>query len=161
MKRSLLAAMLMAFVTAAASAGGNHSGGHGEAGMTELGKPGERSKVDRIVQIAMREMDDGAMAFEPKSLSIKEGEIILLKFTNQGAVDHEFVMGTKEGIVEHQTAMQKSPEMEHADPNSISLAPGATGEIIWTFAKAGDFGFACLLPGHYESGMKGDLEVTK
>ena len=34
--------------------------------------------------------------------------------------------------------MEKFPEMEHDDPNAIRLAPGETGEIVWTFANAGD-----------------------
>jgi uncharacterized cupredoxin-like copper-binding protein len=160
MKRMMIAAMMMAIVPGAALAGGSHSGGHGEAGMIEIGKPGEKSKVKRTVQIAMKEMDDGGMVFEPSSLSIKEGETVRLKFTNKGEIDHEFVMDVQEGIMEHKALMEKFPEMEHADPNSIKLAPGATGEIIWTFAKAGDFGFACLMPGHYDSGMKGDISVA-
>ena len=34
------------------------------------------------------------------------------------------------------------------------------GEVIWTFANAGSFEFGCLIPGHYESGMKGDVTVA-
>ncbi len=157
----MFATAMMAALPGAVYATGNHAGGHGEAAMIEIGKPGEKSKVKRTVQISMREKDDGGMVFEPSSLSIKEGETIRLKFTNKGEVDHEFVMDVHEGITEHKALMEKFPEMEHADPNSIKLAPGATGEIIWTFAKAGDFGFACLIPGHYESGMKGDIVVAK
>ncbi|MEO9960025.1 MAG: hypothetical protein ABJF07_06990, partial [Nisaea sp.] len=56
--------------------------------------------------------------------------------------------------------MERFPEMEHADPNSISLQPGETGEILWTFTNTGDFEFACLIPGHYESGMHGPLTVA-
>lgn len=128
--------------------------------MTKIGEPGERSKVDRVLQIAMRETDDG-MSFEPKSLSIAAGETVLLRFVNEGSVGHEFVMDTGAAILEHKASMEASPEMAHADPNAIRLAPGATGEIVWTFAIAGDFEFACLLPGHYESGMKGDLKVAR
>ena len=29
-------------------------------------------------------------------------------------------------------------------------APGKKGEIVWTFNRAGEFDFACLLPGHYQ-----------
>jgi uncharacterized cupredoxin-like copper-binding protein len=160
MKQMMIAAILMAIVPGAALAGGNHAGGHGEAAMMEIGKPGEKSSVNRSVKITMREKDDGGMVFEPSTLSIQEGETIRLKFTNKGEVDHEFVMDVHEGILEHKALMEKFPEMEHADPNSIKLAPGASGEIIWTFAKAGDFGFACLIPGHYDSGMKGSLKVA-
>lgn len=126
----------------------------------EIGKPGDPAKVSRTVTITMMEKDDGGMVFEPSSLAIEQGETVRLKFVNKGRLDHEFVMDVEEGILEHKALMEKFPEMEHADPNSIKLAPGATGEIVWTFAKAGDFGFACLIPGHYDSGMKGEISVT-
>ncbi len=50
--------------------------------------------------------------------------------------------------------------MEHDDPDEVRLMPGATGEIIWTFTNGGGFEFACRVPGHYESGMHGDLSVA-
>ena len=31
--------------------------------------------------------------------------------------------------------------------------------MIWTFTNAGTFEFACLIPGHYESGMHGPISV--
>jgi uncharacterized cupredoxin-like copper-binding protein len=37
--------------------------------------------------------------------------------------------------------------------------PGKTAQLIWTFNRAGDFEFACLLPGHYQEGMVGKIKV--
>ncbi len=37
---------------------------------------------------------------------------------------------------------------------------GKRGEIIWTFNRSGEFDFACLLPGHYESDMVGKIKVV-
>ena len=159
MKRGLAAAVTIALLGGTAWAGGNH-GGHHEAGTVQIGKPGNKAEVNRIVQLAMRETDD-AMMFQPDSISVAAGETILLRLTNEGSIDHEFVMDTEAGILEHKASMEAAPEMVHAEPNSIRLAPGATGEIVWTFTDAGDFVFACLLPGHYEAGMKGDLEVVR
>ena len=123
-----------------------------------IGKPGKAGKAKRTVNISMSEKDDGKMMFQPAVLKVKKGETVRLKFVNKGELDHEFVMDVHEGIMEHKALMEKFPEMEHADPNSIRLAPGKRGEIIWTFTNAGDFGFACLIPGHYDAGMKGDIE---
>ena len=61
---------------------------------------------------------------------------------------------------EHKELMAKFPEMEHDDPNAVRLEPGEEAEILWTFNKAGNFEFACLLPGHYEGGMHGALTVN-
>ena len=161
MKRILAAAVLMAVSSGAALATGTHAGGHGdEAGTMAIGNPGKAGKAKRTVDITMSENDDGKMMFHPAVLKVKQGETVRLTFVNKGQVDHEFVMDVHEGIMEHKALMEKFPEMEHADPNSIRLAPGARGEIVWTFANAGEFGFACLIPGHYDSGMKGDISVA-
>ncbi len=128
--------------------------------MMEIGHPGDKAKVRRTIRVVMKETDDGDMLFEPASLSIKQGETVRLKFANKGEIEHEFVMDVHEGILEHRALMEKFPEMEHDDPNAIRLEPGETGEIVWTFAKAGEFGFACLVPGHYDAGMKGSLKVA-
>ncbi|MFT5933695.1 MAG: putative cupredoxin-like copper-binding protein, partial [Hydrogenophaga sp.] len=55
--------------------------------------------------------------------------------------------------------MKRFPNMEHEEPYMAHVAPGKTGEIIWTFNQAGDFDFACLLPGHFEAGMVGKILV--
>ena len=48
--------------------------------------------------------------------------------------------------------MVKFPNMEHDEPYMAHVAPGKTGEIVWTFNRAGDFDFACLIAGHYQAG---------
>src|SRR3546814_11220077 len=35
------------------------------------------------------------------------------------------------------------------------------GEMIWTFTEAGDLQFACNIPGHYESGMVGNIKFQR
>lgn len=47
----------------------------------------------------------------------------------------------------------------HDDPNSILLAPGARGELIWTSSEPTELEFAYNVPGHYQSGMVGKLSV--
>jgi len=42
----------------------------------------------------------------------------------------------------------------------VSLAPGEQGDVIWQFGNAGAFDFACLVPGHLEAGMTGNIEVN-
>ena len=77
-----------------------------------------------------------------------------------GQVKHEMVLGTDKALKEHYEVMKKNPEMEHADANMVTVAPGKTGEIIWQFTKAGKVEFACLQPGHYDAGMKGLVKVA-
>lgn len=140
-----------------AFAAGTHGGGHDEYA---IGMKAEKAKAKRTINITMREDQEGKMIFEPKKLQFRQGETVTLNFVNTGETKHEFVMDTQENVLEHKVAMEKNPDMEHADDNSLSLEPGGKGQIVWTFAKSGDFAFACLIPGHYESGMHGPLKVT-
>ncbi|MBA5775558.1 cupredoxin family protein [Stappia sp. F7233] len=165
----------------AAAAGGSHAGGHGDAAKTPhhgadtgghghalaaehhrmaVGEPGKASKVTRSITVTMRETDDGDMIFEPNQMQINHGETIRFIIENKGELAHEFVLDDHHGISEHKALMEKFPEMEHDDPNSVHLEPGSKAEIIWSFVNDGDFEFACLIPGHYEAGMRGGIDVV-
>ena len=142
-----------------AMAAGEHTGGHGHGEghdpYAEIGKPGVSTEVDRTVAV---EMND-AMRFVPDTLAVKQGETIRFVVKNVGKTDHEFVLGTEKDLQAHYEMMKKYPEMEHEDPSMIRVDPGQTGEVIWQFTKAGQVHFGCLLPGHYEAGMKGAVSV--
>jgi uncharacterized cupredoxin-like copper-binding protein len=138
-----------------ALASGTQTTGHGHDDTT-IGQPGEASQVNRTVGI---EMDD-SMRFIPDQLTVKQGETIRFQVKNIGQKKHEFVLGTQKELEEHYKLMQKFPGMEHDDANMISLGPGQTGDVIWHFSKTGKVSFACLLPGHYDAGMKGEIRVS-
>lgn len=120
-----------------------------------VGKPGDAGKVSKTVEIDMND----TMRFTPATILVKRGETVRFLVKNSGKVKHEMVLGSIKELQEHAALMQKFPEMEHSDPNQISLAPGKSGELIWQFSKAGRFDFACLQPGHFEAGMRGDIVV--
>lgn len=120
------------------------------------GVAGEARKVARTVEVKMT--DD--MRFTPGVIRVKQGETIRLVHLNNGQVMHEFVLGTKQELDEHAALMKKFPDMEHDEPYMAHVGPGKKGEIIWTFNRVGEFDFACLLPGHYEAGMVGKIQVV-
>ena len=142
-----------ALFAVAATAGGTHAGGHDDSA---IGQPGQAAKVSRTVQVDMAD----TMRFSPANLTVQQGETIRFALKNTGQVKHEFVLGLEKELKEHSELMKKFPEMEHAEPNMVTLAPGQTGEVIWQFSKAGAVDFACLLPGHYDAGMKGLIKVA-
>lgn len=144
----------------AALASGNHAGGHEhshEHGDAAIGKPGVASAATRTVQVSMTDN----MRFTPSNITAKQGETIRFVIKNAGSIKHEFVLGTEKELKEHYEIMKKNPEMEHSDPNMITLAGGQSGEVVWQFTKAGKVDFACLQPGHYDAGMKGKVTVAK
>jgi len=151
--RNILLALPGALLAMTAMAAGNHAGGHGVA---EIGKPGVASQVTRTVIVDMT--DD--MRFHSSKIAVKQGETIRFVAKNSGKVKHEMVLGTLKELKEHYEVMKKNPEMEHADDNMVTVAPGKSGEIIWQFTKAGKVDFACLQPGHYDAGMKGLVNVA-
>lgn len=144
--------------TAIAAPGHKPGEGHNHADETEYGKPGDPKKPARIVQVVMRE-SDGKMMFFPDLVKVRKGDQIRFQLRNNGEIDHEFVIGTVDENQKHMKAMEKNPDMEHDDPNSKRLKPKTKGEIVWQFTEAGTFEFACLIPGHYQSGMVGVIVV--
>lgn len=114
--------------------------------------PGEEKR-----RIDIRMGDD--MRFTPAHIEVSEGETVRLRITNRGRILHELVLGTPEELQAHADLMKKHPGMEHDEPYMAHVSAGRRGEIVWTFNRPGDFEFACLIPGHYEAGMRGTLRV--
>jgi len=122
---------------------------------TAFGRAADPRTAQRTVRI---EMSD-AMRFHPAELVVKRGEIVRIVATNSGKVMHEIVLGTSEEIRKHAEHMKLMPNMQHSEPHMAHVSPGANGEIGWQFTQAGEFQFACLLPGHFEAGMVGTIKV--
>jgi uncharacterized cupredoxin-like copper-binding protein len=78
---------------------------------------------------------------------------------NDDGDDHEFVLATVTENRNHAEHMKKFPDMKHDDPNAKRVLPLQTGELLWKFTKPGQFEFGCLIPGHYEAGMHGTINV--
>jgi uncharacterized cupredoxin-like copper-binding protein len=143
-------------ITGSVHAGGNATDGHAHGPGDAIGVPGTAGRVSRTVQVDMSD----TMRFNPASVSVKQGETIRFVVKNSGRLKHEFVLGNEGELKEHHELMKKFPDMEHADPNMVTVASGKTGEVIWQFTKAGTVDFACLQPGHYDAGMKGVVSVS-
>jgi uncharacterized cupredoxin-like copper-binding protein len=131
---------------------GRHDGmdqNHGTAGMA--------SDVDRVVNVTAIDI-----AFEPNSISVRPGETVRFVVTNDGAVDHEFVIGDASAQVAHAEQMAAmGTGMDHSHMNAMSLKPGETKELVWTFETGQDLQFACHVAGHYTAGMKGRIEIAR
>ena len=122
----------------------------------DWGIAGDAKAVKRTITLAMSD----TMRFTPDQIDVKQGETVKIMLKNNGAVMHEFVIGTKSELDEHAALMLKFPTMEHSEPYMAHVAPGKTGQIIWTFNKPGNFDFACLIAGHYQAGMLGKITVS-
>lgn len=120
-----------------------------------FGQEGDPKKVTRTVKLSMAD----TMRFTPADVVVKQGETVKFLVHNDGKVLHEMVLGTPQELKAHAELMRKFPEMEHSEANMAHVKPSTDGEIVWQFTKAGEFQFACLLPGHFEAGMVGSVTV--
>jgi len=120
------------------------------------GIAGDAKSVTRTVTLTM----DDNMRFTPDKLDFKQGETVRFVIRNQGKLLHELVIGTKKELDEHAALMLKFPTMQHDEPYMAHVGAGKRGGLIWTFNRAGEFDFACLIAGHYQAGMVGKISVA-
>jgi uncharacterized cupredoxin-like copper-binding protein len=116
--------------------------------------PAPPKVADRTIVITMS--DD--MRFTPARIEAKQGEILDLQLRNTGKLPHEFVLGTKKELEEHARAMRQGGHA-HGGATAVTVEPGATGVLRRKFDRPGTFDFACLVPGHFEAGMKGSFVI--
>jgi len=121
----------------------------------DWGIAGDDKNAKRSIAVGMAD----SMRFTPERIAVQQGETLKFVVRNTGKVMHEFVIGTKAENALHAALMVKFPNMEHDEPYMAHVPPGNTGEIVWTFNRAGDFEFACLIAGHYQGGMVGTITV--
>ncbi|QDO98667.1 hypothetical protein FNB15_15885 [Ferrovibrio terrae] len=130
---------------------------HGPEAHSPVGEPGKASAVTRTIDVKMSD----TMRFHPENISVRRGETVRFVVKNDGLEPHEFMLGEIKALQEHAEVMRKHPTMVHDEPNAITVNPSQTGELVWTFTTSGRVDFACLIPGHFEKGMKGDIRVSQ
>ena len=135
--------------------GDGHKMGHGDS---LAGQPGKESDVNRSIEV---EASDN-MRFSHTPFNIKDGETIKFIVTNRGAIPHEFSIGTKDEHVAHGEMMMANPNMHHGPGgSSITIKPGETETLIWSFEKAKEVEAACNIPGHYAAGMHSSITIKE
>ena len=121
----------------------------------DWGIAGDAKSVKRTITLTMGDN----MRFTPDTLTVKQGQTVRFAVKNQGKQLHEMVIGTKKELDAHAALMLKFPTMKHDEPYMAHVAAGKSQDLVWTFNRAGDFEFACLIAGHYQAGMVGKITV--
>lgn len=115
-------------------------------------------------------------AFSREALTMSVGEEVTFRFGNEGSVVHEALIGPADVQAAHEVEMGDGPaggghdedrsdameDMDHGDEVAtvLSLDPGETGELTYTFDEPGEVEIGCHEPGHYEDGMRTIITVT-
>lgn len=122
--------------------------------------------ASRTIEVTMTDN-----AFKPTNFTVGKGETVAFKFKNDGTVKHEAILGDNDAQMKHHDEMTASTAtMEHGNPNhagkgaegadAITVEPGKTGELVHTFNESGTILIGCHEPGHWEAGMKANVNVT-
>ena len=161
-----MGAALSLAAIAAACGGGSDDGSalSSDDGVAEPGDAGART-----VEVAMTDNE-----FSPSSLDVAAGATVAFTFRNDGTVTHDAVIGDEAAQAEHEDEMRAAEsttgddgmaDMGHGtadggDEAAITVEPGASGEITYTFDDEGDLLVGCHEPGHYDDGMRIALSVS-
>jgi uncharacterized cupredoxin-like copper-binding protein len=158
-KRALSAVAILTLTLAVAGCGGDTSAttttGMEDMAEFSIGEPADSADADRTVEIIAS--DD--LTFDPAEMTVSPGEVITFRVINDGQIPHDFVLGDEAAQEEHEEEMAEMEDMEHDEPNTLSLAVGETKELTWKFGESGTVIFGCHEPGHYDGGMLGHVTV--
>jgi uncharacterized cupredoxin-like copper-binding protein len=100
------------------------------AGPTLAARQSSQAMTDNVT------MKEFKFTFLPRT--VRKG-VVTFKLKNTGKLPHDLKIAGKK---------------------SKMIAPGKTGLLRVTFAKAGTFAYLCTVPGHAAGGMKGKLRVS-
>ena len=94
--------------------------------------------------------------YEPKSpITVRKGEKVKFVFINKGKVLHEALIAPAAAQLRHETEMAGMGAMAMPDEaDRVSVKPGATKTLMYTFGKSGAIEIGCHQPLHYRKGMK-------
>lgn len=103
-------------------------------------------------------------AFAPDTVEVAAGESVTFVFSNDGEAVHEAYIGTAADQEAHADDMADDHggghDMDDEDGDALDVEPGDTGELTYTFDESGEYLIGCHQPGHYEAGMRLDVEVA-
>lgn len=163
-KRTIVAAVALVALAACGGGGGDAgSDGHAhehehehpapEAGFA-FGAPGDPEEATQAIEVATED----PYRFDPGELEVRPGETVTFVVTNEGEQEHEFVLGDAAYQDSHGEDMAAG-EMHH-EGNAVSVGPGDTQELTWTFPEEGEVLYGCHVQGHYQAGMVGSIRIT-
>lgn len=136
--------------------GHDHAVDHGSPAVTAAAPPSVAAAGVRNVVL---EVDD-SRRITPAKWKAQQGETVRLIVVNVGQAKHELVLGPALEVAAHAESMNATSAGHHGHDNVIAVGPGQTATLLYTFEQPGEWGLACLEPGHFEAGMNGGVDVA-
>ena len=138
MRQAAAVVMLAALVTACAAA-------------TTGAPPSPSAPEDRTVTLDVR-----YSRFSPAELEVRAGTTVRFVVRNADPIAHELIVGDQSVQDRH----ERGTEAHHGDvPGEVSVPAGGTAVTTYTFSRPGRVLLGCHLPGHWDYGMRGVVDV--
>jgi uncharacterized cupredoxin-like copper-binding protein len=119
-----------------------------------FGREGDPHKVKRVIKI---ELSD-TMRYFPDEIRVKRGDTVRFVLRNDGKSPHEMVIGSMDEL-KKRAALVRHGTAKVSGPGAAHVPPGGTARFVWQFTRAGEYYYACLVPGHFDAGMIGTIVV--
>jgi uncharacterized cupredoxin-like copper-binding protein len=103
------------------------------------------------------ELDVEHSYFEQERLRVVEGTEVTFVVRNGDPIGHELIVGPPDVHQRHEDGTEAAHPPR---PGEVSVPPNADGTTTYLFDEVGTVEFACHLPGHYDHGMHGEVEVV-
>lgn len=123
-----------------------------------FGEPADPADATRSVEVTL----SNALVFEPAAFEAEVGEVITFTITNTGDIEHEFVLGDDAAQEAMAESMAAGEDHAHAGDmsNAVTIHGGETAELTWRFTTPGTVLIGCHVAGHWEAGMRGEVNVS-
>jgi uncharacterized cupredoxin-like copper-binding protein len=96
--------------------------------------------------------------FQPTSLRVAEGTTVRFVVSNHDPISHELIVGPPDVHRRHRNGTEAKHDPK---PGELSLGPDEQAVTTYVFDEPGIVEMACHLPGHYDYGMRGEIEVIE
>ena len=98
--------------------------------------------------------------FVPDHITVRAGETVVFVVSNEGALEHEFVIGSRQVLLDHSMTVTHGGHFVDS-VNEIRLIPGQTKELTYTFDSSTHIGYACFMRSHFPAAMSGSFDIIQ
>jgi uncharacterized cupredoxin-like copper-binding protein len=116
---------------------------------------GDAATTTRRINVAMQDN-----TFSPNVFDVRAGDTVTFVFTNFGRAVHDAFIGDKAAQEHHEDEMRKTQSgHDHEHEGGVTVHPGKSGTLHYSFDKPGTLEIGCHQPGHYRQGMAAIVNV--
>lgn len=94
---------------------------------------------------------------QPSALRVRTGTRVRFVVVNNDPINHELILGPAEVHDRHRDGTERR---HRPVPGEVSVPALERAVTSYTFESTGTVEMACHLPGHYDYGMRGEVQVV-